>query len=52
MGGRVKKMKEQKRSYKTIDIVSYALEVSVDSVTYHMCVCIPFCRSSDTFESL
>ena len=31
MGGRVKK--EQKRSSKTIDIVSYALKVSVNGVT-------------------
>ena len=28
-----KKMKEQKRSSKTIDIVSYTLEVSVNGVT-------------------
>ena len=34
-----KKMKEQKRSSKTIDIVSYTLEVSVNGVT---CVCSPF----------
>ena len=34
-----KKMKEQKRSSKTIDIVSYALEVSVNGVT---CVCSAF----------
>ena len=34
-----KKMKEQKRSSKTIDIVSYALKVSVNGV---MCVCSPF----------
>ena len=32
MGGQVKKMKEQKRSSKTIDIVSYALKVSVNGV--------------------
>ena len=32
-------MKEQKRSSKTIDIVSYALKVSVNGVT---CVCSPF----------
>ena len=32
-------MKEQKRSSKTIDIVSYALEVSANGVT---CVCSPF----------
>ena len=34
-----KKMKEQKRCSKTTDIVSYALEVSVNGVT---CVCSPF----------
>ena len=33
-------MKEQKRSSKTMDIVSYALEVSVNGG--HMCVCSPF----------
>ena len=33
------KMKEQKRSSKTKDIVSYALKVSV---TGHMCVCSAF----------
>ena len=38
-GGRGKKMMEQKRSSKTIDIVSYALQVSVNGVT---CVCSPF----------
>ena len=32
-------MKEQKRSSKTIDIVSYALKVSENGVT---CVCSPF----------
>ena len=35
-----KKMKEQKKSSKTIDIVSYALKVSVNGC--HMCVCSPF----------
>ena len=39
-GGWVKKMKEQKKSSKTIDIVSYALKVSVNGVI--MCVCSPF----------
>ena len=38
-------MKEQKSS-KTIDIVSYALEVSVNGVT---CVFVDHFRSSDTF---
>ena len=33
MGGRVKKLRE-KRSSKTIDIVSYALKVSVHGVIY------------------
>ena len=32
-------MKAQKRSSKTIDIVGYALKVSVNGV---MCVCSPF----------
>ena len=39
-------MKEQKRSSKTIDIVSYALEVSVNGVTR---VFVVHFRSSDTF---
>ena len=39
MGGWGNKKKEQKRSSKTLDIVSYALEVSVNGVT---CVCSPF----------
>ena len=34
-----KKIKEQKRCSKNIDIASYALEVSVNGV---MCVCSPF----------
>ena len=34
-----KKIKEQKRSFKTLYIVSYALEVNVSGVT---CVCSPF----------
>ena len=42
-------MKEQKRSSKTIDIVSYALQASVNGVT---CVFVVHFRSSDTFESL
>ena len=33
-GSMGKKMKEQKRSPKTIDIVSYALKVSVNGVPY------------------
>ena len=46
-GGRVKKMKEQKRSSKTIDIVSYAFEVGVNGVT---CVFVVHFTSSDTFK--
>ena len=49
MDGRVVdgyKMKEQKRSSQTIDIVSYALNVSVDGVT---CVFVVHFRS-DTFK--
>ena len=42
-------MKEQKRSSKTIDIVSYALKVSVNGVT---CVFVVHFRSSGSFESL
>ena len=45
MGGRVQKMKEQKRSSKTIDIVSYALKMSENGVT---CVFVVHFRSSDT----
>ena len=44
-----KKMKEQKRSSKTVDIVNYALKVSVNGV---ICVFVAYFRSSDTFESL
>ena len=39
MGGRVKKLRSKKNFYETIDIVSYALKVSVNGVT---CVCSPF----------
>ena len=42
------KMKEQKQSSKTIDIVSYALKVSVNGVT---CVFVAHFRSSGTSES-
>ena len=45
-------MKEQKKSSKTIDIVSYvsyALKVSENGVT---CVFVVHLRSSDTFNSL
>ena len=42
MGGRVKKMKEQKKFQ---DIGSYALEVRVNGVT---CVFVVHFRSSDT----
>jgi len=41
------KMKEQKRSYKTIDIVSYPLKVSINGVT---CVFVVHFRSLDTFK--
>ena len=44
-----KKMKEQKSLQKTIDIVSYALKVSVNGVT---CVFVAHFRSSGTFDSL
>ena len=44
-GGRVK-MKDQKRCSKTIDVVSYALEVDVNGVT---CVFVVHFRSSDRF---
>ena len=39
-------MKEQKRFSKTIDIISYDLEVSVNGVT---CVFVVHFRSTDTF---
>ena len=43
-------MKEQnKKSSKTIDIVSYALKVSENGVT---CMFVVDFRSSDTFKSL
>ena len=42
-------MKEQKRSAKTTDIVSYASKESVNGVT---CAFVVHFRSSDTFESL
>ena len=45
MGGLIKK--EQKGSSKTIDIVSYALEVSVNGVT---CVFVVLFRSKNTFK--
>ena len=44
-----KKLKEQKRSSKAIDIVSYALKVSVNGVT---CVFVVHFSSLDTFECL
>ena len=43
-----KKMKEQKKVSKTIDIVSYALKVSVNGV---ICVFVAHFRSSGTSES-
>ena len=42
-------MKEQKRSSKITDIVSYVLKVSENCVT---CVFVVHFRSSDTFKSL
>ena len=42
-------MKEQKRSSKTIDIVSYALEVSVNGVKCARVFVVHF-RSSNTFK--
>ena len=42
-----KTMKEQKRSSKTINIVSYALKVSVHYVT---CAFVAHFRSLDTFN--
>ena len=39
----------KKRSSKTIDIVSYALKVSINGV---VCVFVAHFRSSDIFESL
>ena len=41
--------KKNKRSSKTIDIVSYALKVSVNGV---ICVFVAHVRSSGTLESL
>ena len=49
MGGRVKNVGANKTSSKTIEIVSYALKVSVYGVT---CVFLAHFRSSDSFESL
>ena len=46
MGGQVKNEGAKKGVPKTIDIVSYALEVSVNGVT---CVFVVHFRSSDTF---
>ena len=42
-----KKMKEQKKFFKTIDIVSYALKVSENGVT---CVFVVHFRSSETLK--
>ena len=42
-------MKEQKKGSKTIDIVSYALKMSVNGV---ICVFVAHFRSSGTFVSL
>ena len=49
MGGRGKKMKQQKKVFKTIDIFSYTSKVSVNGVT---CVFVVHFRSSDTFNCL
>ena len=46
MGKKMKELKKQKRCSKTIDIVSYALEVSVSGV---ICVFVVHFRSSDIF---
>ena len=43
------KMKEQKRSSKTIDIVNHALKVNINGVK---CVFVAHFWSSGTFESL
>ena len=48
MGGRVKN-EGAKKSSKTIDIISYALKVSVNGVK---CAFVVHFRSSGTFESL
>ena len=42
-----KKKKGAKRSSKSIDIVSYALKVSVNGV---ICVCVVLFRSKNTFK--
>ena len=47
MGERVKQLRSKKRSSKTIDIVSFASNVSVNGVT---CVFVVHFRSSDTFK--
>ena len=49
MGRRVKNAGAKQMSSKTIDIVSYALEVSVNGV---ICMFVAHFRSSDTSESL
>ena len=51
MGGRVKN-EGAKKSSKTIYIVSYVLEVSVNGVIIVTCVFVVHFRSSSTFESL
>ena len=40
-------MKEQKKSSKTIDVVSYALKVSINGVT---CVFVVLFRSKNTYN--
>ena len=47
VGGQVIKLRSNKRSSKTIDIVSYASKVSVNGVT---CVFVVHFRSSDAFK--
>ena len=47
--GKTMKEQNQKKPSKTIDIVSYALKVSVNGVT---CVFVDHFRSSGTSESL
>ena len=49
MGGRVNKGRSKKKSSKTIDIVSYALKVSVNGV---ICVFVAHFRSSGKSETL
>ena len=47
MGGQLNKLRSQKSSSKTIDIVNYALKVSVNGVT---CVFLVLFREKNTFK--